>query len=268
MLVPEALEDEDLLEMLDVGLLQAIVVDDWKAKAWAQVLPNVKLHEQIVLRPKTRMGWAIRKDSPKLAAELNEFYAWYVTQVGKAGTTLMRDYMARVKAMRNAAAAEDQKRFETLIDFFKKYGGQYKFDPLMLAAQGYQESQLNQNVHSPVGAIGIMQLMPATGNELKVGDIRQAEANIHAGTKYMDVLMTRYFADASFDDQNRALCLRQLQHGTGKRDQDADRSKEARARSGPVVQQRRGRHCGEDRHRDDHLRAEHLQVLCRLSVAG
>jgi len=204
-LVPEALEDEDLLEMLDVGLLQAIVIDDWKAKAWKQVLPNVKLHEQIVLRPKTRMGWAIRKDSPKLAAELNEFYAWYVTQVGKAGTTLMRDYMARVKAMRNAAAAEDQKRFETLIDFFKKYGGQYKFDPLMLAAQGYQESQLNQNVKSAVGAIGIMQLMPATGNELKVGDIRQAEANIHAGTKYMDVLMTRYFADASFDDQNRAL---------------------------------------------------------------
>ena len=109
-LVPDALEDEDLLEMLDVGLLQTIVVDDWKAKAWKQVLPNVKLHEQIVLRPKTRMGWAIRKDSPKLAAELNEFYAWYVKQVGTAGTTLMRDYMKRVKAMRNAAAAEDQKR--------------------------------------------------------------------------------------------------------------------------------------------------------------
>ena len=185
--VPDALEDEDLLEMLDVGLLQAIVVDDWKAKAWKQVLPNMKLHEQVVLRPKTRMGWAIRKDSPKLAAELNEFYAWYVPSKW-AGR---HDAHARLhdegQGMRNAAAAEDQKRFETLIAFFKKYGGQYKFDPLMLAAQGYQESKLNQNDKSPVGAIGVMQLMPATGTELKVGDIRQAEANIHGGTKYMDV---------------------------------------------------------------------------------
>jgi membrane-bound lytic murein transglycosylase MltF len=50
-----------------------------------------------------------------------------------------------------------------------------------------------------------MQVMPATGAELKVGDIRQAEANIHAGAKYMDQLMTRYFKDAKFDEQNRAL---------------------------------------------------------------
>ena len=75
----------------------------------------------------------------------------------------------------------------------------------MLAAQGYQESTLNQIVKSPVGAIGVMQVMPATGAELKVGDIRQAEANIHAGTKYMDQLMTRYFSDAKFDEQNRTL---------------------------------------------------------------
>ena len=38
---------------------------------------------------------------------------------------------------------------------------------------------------SPVGAIGVMQVMPATGKELKVGDIRQLEPNIHAGVKYM-----------------------------------------------------------------------------------
>ena len=69
-LVPDALEDEDMLEMINAGLLEAIVVDDWKAKMWAQVLPKIKVHEDIVLRPTTKMGWAIRKDSPKLAAEL------------------------------------------------------------------------------------------------------------------------------------------------------------------------------------------------------
>ena len=203
-LLPDALEDEDMLEMLNAGLLQAIVVDDWKAKAWAQVLPKVKIREDIVLRPKTRVGWAIRKHSPKLAAELNEFYAYFAKTHG-GGAKLIGGYTAKVKALKNAGAGEDQKRFEALIAVFQKYGAQYGFDPLMLAAQGYQESQLNQNAKSHVGAIGIMQVMPATGEELKVGDIRQAEPNIHAGAKYMDLLMTKYFPDAKFDEQNRTL---------------------------------------------------------------
>jgi membrane-bound lytic murein transglycosylase MltF len=201
--VPNALEDEDLLEMLNAGLLQSIVVDDWKAKMWAQVLPKVSVHEDIALRPKTKVGWAIRKQSPKLAAELTEFYAYYAKQGGIP--RLQREYMSKIKALKNATASDDQKRFKALIEYFNKYGKQYNFEPLMLAAQGYQESTLNQDAKSHVGAIGVMQVMPATGAELKVGDIRQAEANIHAGTKYMDQLMTRYFTDAKFDEQNRAL---------------------------------------------------------------
>jgi membrane-bound lytic murein transglycosylase MltF len=202
--LPNALEDEDLLEMLDAGLLQAIVVDDWKAKMWAQVLPKVKVREDIVLRPKTKMGWAIRKNSPKVAAELTEFYAYYAKQTGGI-PKLQSQYMARIKALKDATATEDQKRLLALVDTFKKYGQQYHFDPLMLAAQGYQESTLNQNAKSAVGAIGVMQVMPATGAELNVGDIRQPEPNIHAGIKYMDQLMTRYFKDAKFDEQNRTL---------------------------------------------------------------
>jgi membrane-bound lytic murein transglycosylase MltF len=113
--------------------------------------------------------------------------------------------MKSIKVLHNATSTEDQKRFQQLIAYFHKYGGQYRFDPIMLAAQGYQESTLNQGAKSAVGAIGVMQIMPATGESLKVGDIRQAESNIHAGAKYMDQLMTRYFQDAKFDEQNRTL---------------------------------------------------------------
>jgi membrane-bound lytic murein transglycosylase MltF len=193
-----------MLEMLNAGLLQAVVVDDWKAKIWAQVLPKVKVRDDVVLRPKTKIGWAIRKNSPKLAAELTEFYAYYAKQTGGAAK-LQRQYMARIKALNDATASEDRKRLMALVDTFKKYGQQYNFDPLMLAAQGYQESALNQDAKSAVGAIGVMQVMPATGAELKVGDIHQAEPNIHAGIKYMDQLMTKYFKDAKFDEQNRTL---------------------------------------------------------------
>lgn len=203
-LVPDALEDEDMMEMLNAGLLQAIVVDDWKAKMWAQVLPKIKVRDDIRLREPTRKGWAIRKDSPLLAAELTDFY---VTWAAKEGVIPYRQkqYMKSIKALNSPTAAADARRFEQVRAYFDKYGTQYSFDALLLAAQGYQESTLDQSKKSPVGAIGIMQVMPATGSELGVGDITVAESNVHAGAKYMDQLMTRYFQDAKFDEQNRTL---------------------------------------------------------------
>jgi membrane-bound lytic murein transglycosylase MltF len=203
-LVPDALEDEDMMEMLNAGLLEAIVVDDWKATMWAQVLTKIKVRPDVELRPPTKKGWAIRKNSPKLAAELTEFY---VSWAKKQGVIPYRQqqYMKTIKTLYNASAADDQKRFTELRALFEKYGKQYGFDPLMLAAQGYQESTLDQSKKSPVGAIGVMQLLPATGKELQVGDITVTESNIHAGAKYMDQLMTKYFNDANFDEQNRTL---------------------------------------------------------------
>jgi membrane-bound lytic murein transglycosylase MltF len=202
--VPDELEDEDMMEMVNVGLLDYIVVDDWKAAMWAPVLPKIKLNDAAVVREGGLVGWAVRKDSPKLAAELTEFYAKQVKKQG-IGNYLRTQQGKRVRALKDSSADADARRFDELLVLFRKYGERYNFDPLMLAAQGYQESQLNQQAKSHVGAIGVMQVMPATGAELKVGDIRLTEANIHAGTKYMDQLMTRYFKDADFSAANRSL---------------------------------------------------------------
>ncbi len=202
--VPDELEDEDMMEMLNVGLLDYIVVDDWKAKMWAPVLPKMQLNEGAVVRDGGLVGWAFRKDSPLLAAELNDFYANHLKKLGVANH-LRQQQGRRVRALKDAGADADAQRFAELLALFQKYGQQYNFDPLMLAAQGYQESQLNQQAKSHVGAVGVMQIMPATGAELKVGDIRVTESNIHAGAKYMDQLMNRYFKDVDFSPANRAL---------------------------------------------------------------
>src|SRR5262249_8090122 len=74
-----------------------------------------------------------------------------------------------------------------------------------MAAQGYQESRLNQNAKSAVGAVGIMQLMPETGKEQKVGDIHKVEPNVHAGVKYMRFIRNSFFEDQPMDDVNKAL---------------------------------------------------------------
>jgi len=203
-LVPDALEDEDLMEMLNAGLLQAIVVDDWKAAIWAQILPAIKINQTATLREGGVVGWAIRKGSPLLSTELADFYQGYVKKQGVADYRL-KQFSKHIKQIKNPTESEEWRRFEETLALFERYGAQYNFDPLMLAAQGFQESQLDQNRRSHVGAIGIMQIMPATGAGLKVGDIRVTEANIHAGTKYMDQLMSKYFPGADFSEGNRPL---------------------------------------------------------------
>ncbi|HEY6930461.1 MAG TPA: transglycosylase SLT domain-containing protein [Thermoanaerobaculia bacterium] len=203
-LVSDSLEDEDMMEMLDAGLIELLVVDDWKARMWSQVLPKIKVRNDLVLRADAKTGWAIRKDSPKLSREIEDFFKNWAMKQGVADYR-MSVYMKKVKELKDPTASAEYKRFQQTLALFEKYGKKYKFDPLMLAAQGYQESQLNQQAKSHVGAIGIMQLMPATGEQMKVGDIHVAEANIHAGAKYMDKLMADYFSDAHFSEGNRPL---------------------------------------------------------------
>jgi membrane-bound lytic murein transglycosylase MltF len=203
-LLPDALEDEDAMEMLNVGLLQILVVDDWKARMWAQLLPHIKVHDNIAVREGGYIGWAIRKQSPQLQTVISNFYDNFIRKQSVAQIRL-KQYMQGIKQIHNNTESAELRRFRQTVAFFEKYGQQYNFDPLMLAAQGFQESQLNQDAKSSVGAVGIMQLMPATGKQLKVGDIKIAESNIHAGAKYLDQLMTRYFPDAHFSEVDRPL---------------------------------------------------------------
>jgi membrane-bound lytic murein transglycosylase MltF len=202
-LLPDALEDEDILEMLNVGIIHRAIMDNWKAGLWKPLLPNIGVHEQLILRAGSHIGWAIRKQSPGLQHEIESFLSQ--PQKKNLHVQLYRQLMQKVKGLKNNAEDRELSRFNQMLTLFDKYGQRYRFDPLMLAAQGYQESRLNQNARSHVGAIGIMQVMPRTGAEMRVGNIRVTEPNIHAGAKYLDQLLERYLKDASFDDLNRAL---------------------------------------------------------------
>ena len=202
--LPDALEDEDALEMLAAGLLEVAVVDDWVARLWAQVLPKIKVREDLVLRAEGHTGWAVRKDSPKLEGVLKDFYRGVIKKQHQIESRVATQ-QKRIKQIRNNTNGAEWKRFQATVRLFEKYGKRYGFDPLMLTAQGYQESRLRQDARSQVGAIGVMQIMPDTGRELRVGDIQELEPNIHGGAKYMDQLMTRYFGDAHFSEQDRTL---------------------------------------------------------------
>jgi len=201
------LEDEDLLEMLNAGLIEYMVIDSHKGELWAQVFDKIQLHPEIKFRTEGKIGWAVRKNTPKLMAAVNEFIKDH-----KAGTLmgniLIKRYLQDSDYITNSIYNEHMQRFNLTIRFFKKYGELYDFDHLMLAALAYQESKLDQNLKSHAGAVGVMQILPSTAKDKNVGipDIYDLDPNIHAGTKYLRFMADNYFAkDPDLDERNRAL---------------------------------------------------------------
>jgi membrane-bound lytic murein transglycosylase MltF len=227
---PESLEDDDLLEMVNAGLIKYIVVDDYLAQFWQQVFPNMTLHPQAVLRTGGQLAPAIRKNSPLLARALAK-YTEHWGAGSRFGNIVRARYFKHTGFVKNATTEAERKKFETLIALFRTYSRQYDVDYLLMAAQGYQESALDQAARSRVGAIGVMQVMPETGAELKVGDIRQLEPNVHAGVKYIRALIDKYLSDESMKPTNKLLMafasynagpgrIRQLRRETARRGLD------------------------------------------------
>ena len=131
----------------------------------------------------------------------------YTRQGTLKGNVLIKHYLTDFDWAKNALAAEDYRRFQDVVHIFEKFGKQYGVDYLMVAAQGYQESRLDQGARSRAGAIGIMQLLPRTAAGANVGmpDISTAESNIHAGVKYLDFIRNRYFSDPAMDRFNQTM---------------------------------------------------------------
>ena len=203
--LPPALEVEDMMEMVAADLLPAIPAERWVANTWAPLIPGLMIHDKAILESGTDLGWAVRPSNSKLLAMLNAF----IGKVGGGSAQNLHDlamyYVRHSERIHAATTPNEMKKFNATLAFFQEFGRAYDFDELMLVAQGYQESQLDQSTRSAAGAVGLMQLLPETGREMAVGNINEAKANVHAGAKYMRLMMDEYLRDATFDDQNRAL---------------------------------------------------------------
>ena len=70
-------------------------------------------------------------------------------------------------------------------------------DPRFIHAVIKQESKYNSNAVSPVGAQGLMQMMPATAERFGLKDPFDPAANVEAGTKYLKWLLKRFDGDVS-----------------------------------------------------------------------
>jgi membrane-bound lytic murein transglycosylase MltF len=202
--LPVSLEDDDILEMVNAGLVPITIADDYLAQFWKQVFTSIELHPSAAVRTGGVLAVAVRKNNPKLKEAANLWLKKFGESTAFANV-LQKRYLQSAQYVRNATSEEERRKFETLVQYFRKYGERYDVDPVMMAAQGYQESRLDQNAKSHVGAVGIMQLMPATGKEQGVGDIAQTEANIHAGIKYMRFMIDQYYQREPMTEVNKVL---------------------------------------------------------------
>jgi len=203
-LAPESLQDEDLLEMLNTGLVHLLVVDQPKAEFWSQIFAKITVRQDLTINSGGEFAWMFRPHSPELASALNAFIKRHPKDDPERGE-ILRKYLKSTKYVKAAASEAELRKFEAMMDIFKKYGTQYNVDYLMMMAQGYQESRLDQRARSATGAVGVMQVLPSTGRAMKVGDIQRVEPNIHAGVKFMTQVRDQYFADEPMDEINREL---------------------------------------------------------------
>ncbi|MFW2364940.1 MAG: transglycosylase SLT domain-containing protein [Desulforhopalus sp.] len=205
--VDDQLEDSDLLEMINAGLIPAIIIDEHKGDLWLKIFDNIKLHRKAKVNSGGKIGWALRKNSPKLKALINEFATNH--KVGSLmGNVVVNRYLKSAKHITNSTQARELKKFEKMVTYFKAYGDKYDFDYLMLAALAYQESRHDQSLRSHVGAVGVMQILPTTASDknVNISGIEKLDPNIHAGTKYLRFLSDRYFPeDGELDELNRVF---------------------------------------------------------------
>ena len=123
------------------------------------------------------------------------------------GNILFKRYLENTKWVRNALNEREFQRFKEAVDYFNLYADRYDFDWLLIAALAYQESRIDQNKRSREGAIGVMQLLPSTAADPNVGipKIEKLESNIHAGTKYLRFIYSRYFEKEPMSKKNKML---------------------------------------------------------------
>jgi len=205
-LADEMFEDEDLLEMVSAGLIPMIVMDSHKAQFWKQIFDNITVHPDIAVRAGGEIAWAFRKNSPKLKAVVNEFVKGH-KEGTMLGNILFKRYLKNTKYVKNSVSEKELEKYNSMVQLFKKYAGEYDFNYLMIGAQAYQESGLDHSKRSPAGAVGVMQLLPSTAADpnVNIANIEKLENNIHAGIKYLRFIIDRYYKDEPMDEVNKLL---------------------------------------------------------------
>lgn len=224
----ENLETEDILELINSGAIKMTVCDSHIADIWSKVLPNIKVHKNIIFRKGGQIAWAVRENNPELKKSLDGFIKEH-----RKGTLLGNIYFNRYyknkEWVKNPLKGEYSKKVLEYRPVFEKYSEKYGFDWRLIMAMAFQESGLNPKKKSNMGAVGLMQIKPSTASDpnVGIGNVNNIENNVHAAVKYLAFIRDRYFGDKDILPRDRVrFCIAAYNAGPSKIRQAREKAKE------------------------------------------
>ena len=181
---------EDVLELVNLKVYDYCVVDDTLAKLWDNNLMHININQHVTIARGKQYAWALRKNSPLLKQQLNNFIKTHA-KGSLMGNIIYKKYYQNNTWLRRSLLHQFH-YLNPYKKFFQEAAQRYQIDPRLLAALSFQESRFNPDTQSHAGAIGLMQLMPATARELGVKNLRDPYQSIMGGSKYLHQLIARY----------------------------------------------------------------------------
>ncbi|MCQ2352580.1 MAG: transporter substrate-binding domain-containing protein [Victivallaceae bacterium] len=188
----------------------AALDDTFLSIAYAEKIAVKKL---FALKAPEKFVWVVRKKNPKLAAEINAFFA-RENKSAFYNLCYKRYYGAHSRPQKNFSSfVKGMSGISPYDAIFRKYAVRYGFNWYFVAAQSYRESRFDPSRVNEIGAAGLMQVMPETAKELGISNLTDPDNGVHAGTKYMAKLHKR-FEDGKISPENQ-LCFSLASYNAG-----------------------------------------------------
>jgi len=166
----------------------------------AELTRQYGLKSLFTLSEPVPQSWAVRVSDHKLLSAVNDFIEKEYR--GHTYNVLYSKYLSRPKNRKAETRLLAQlDKLSPYDEIVKVNAEQHSFDWRLIVAQMYQESQFDPAAVSYAGAEGLMQLMPATAEELGVDDLYDPTSNINAGVRYMKILRDQFEQELPLEDK-------------------------------------------------------------------
>lgn len=180
-------ETESLIQKVATGEIDFTVTDRMIAEVNQLYFPNIDI--QTSVSDAQPIAWAVRLNSPELLTQLNQ---WLEGTKKRGVFQVVYDkYFKSPRYLVNLFTDYDELKSERLSPFddaLKKGAASIGWDWRLLASLVFQESNFDPRVESWAGAVGLMQVMPETGQHFGIQNLWDPSQNIVAGVRFIQFL--------------------------------------------------------------------------------